>query len=466
MALHFADPPPVSSNGPCSRAGRCLFERPALIALVFAGLFWLLRSQTYAGDGDQLVRMIEAGKWLVQTELLSQAILQGAYQLLHPLGWDGLSVLNLVSCLAGGAAVAVVILFMRDHAGADPLWGLGLFCSTGFLILCAGHTEYYTLFLATLLLYGYMGTLYLRRRVSILWVALAFSLAFWMHMGILFALPSLVVLPVLRDAKRLGAAQSLLLQAKPLAWGILPVLMAYGLKEFHDVLGLKIQGLSPTVNFVPVLSEPGSGQYYALFDFGHWIDIAYAWAMRSWLLWPMVFICVGLFGCRTLWRTDRLFLLIYNLCFMFFILTWHPNLGMQQDWDLFSIEAVPTLLLAMTYLPEWHRSGARRWVLVIAMAASISIVLHEVVERADLQNRGYGRAQVVLEAPTDSYTLTFDGHAKPLGSIPLREGHYPVKWIDRQHRTKQDAYAVIVPNHATRLLIQNLPQENRENQPR
>src|SRR5690606_24544408 len=120
------------------------------------------------------------GIWLVQTELISHAVFQAAYHLLRPWGWDGLSAINLVSCVAGAAAVGILLRFHHEFVGGNPLWALLLFFSTGFTLYCNGHTEYYTLFLMTLFYYGYAAVGYLRGRGSSLRAAVAFSVGGWM----------------------------------------------------------------------------------------------------------------------------------------------------------------------------------------------------------------------------------------------------------------------------------------------
>lgn len=452
-------PDSVSPNGPWTFAGRWLERWPWVFIAFGFWLFWIFRSQVFAGDGDQLARMIEAGLWLVQTELLSQAILQLTYQILRPFGWDGLAVTNLISCIAGAAALWALLLFNRRCVGADPIWAVGLFFSSGLVILCAGHTEYYTLFLVTLLYYGYAGVHYLRGQMSLMHVSLAFSLAMWMHMGILFALPSLLMLPLLTRRSNADLShQYLSHQYKAIAWGLLPAAAAFFFKEFHYVFGIVIQGLSPTTNFVPLFDDPTGERFYAMLQWGHLLDIAWMWSRRSWIFWPMILACATIFGLRSLLRTDRLFLLAYLLCFSVFTVIWHPNLGVIEDWDLFSIEAVPALLLCMTYLPEWLSCSYRRVALALPLAASIFIMWDHIIERADFTRRGYGTASIELAIPVQK-NLNFNGHQKREDEVSIRQGVHAIKLIDLNHRKSHDVYAAVVPGLNTIVFIDNRPQE-------
>jgi hypothetical protein len=346
--------------------------------------------------------MVEAGIWMVQTELASHAIFQIVYQLLSPYGWDGLKVINLVSCLAGALSIWVLLKFNRDFIPADPLWALGLFASSGLALFCNGHTEYYTLFLITLFYYGYAGVGYLRGRFSMLHVSLAFSAGVWMHLGILFALPSLFLLLWLKRSWS---------DASPLLTGLSFVVLAYVIKTFHTLLGFHVQGLSPSDNFIPLFSDPGGGRFYTMFTWGHLADMVYAWTMRSWIFWPAIVWAAGREGWRSLLQPERLFLLAYTLCFTLFTLTWHPNLGIHQDWDLFAIEAAPCLLLLLTYLPSFLDDRFRRYALAIPILASMLIMFSSIRQEAHFERRGYGSVAFEFTQAINC-NVTFNGHKK------------------------------------------------------
>ncbi len=389
-------------DSPWSSAGCFISRHPIITCILLFLFFWTFRSQYYSGDGDQLSRMVEAGIWMVQTELASHAIFQLFYQILHPYNWDGLKVINLVSCLAGVAAIWVLLKYNREYIRTDPIWALGLFASSGLVLYCNGHTEYYTLFLITLFYYGYAGVGYLLGRFSMLHASLAFSAGVWMHLGILFALPSLFVLLLLKRNWK---------DISPLITGLSPVFLAYFLKTYHSVFGIHIQGLSPSDNFIPLFSDPGGQRFYTMFEWGHLADILYAWTMRSWIFWPAIFWAVYMEGWRSLLRPDRLFLLAYTLCFTLFTLIWHPNLGIHQDWDLFAIEAAPCLLLLLTYLPSFLLHHFCRMSLAVPVTASALIMFSYILQEAHFEKRDYGAVEFYFSSPM-SHNITFNGHRK------------------------------------------------------
>ncbi len=432
---------PNSSRFPAS----CFLSRhPVWIALLCFCFFWLYRSQTFVGDGDQLSRLIDSHYWMVQTELLSQAILQTSYQLLRPLGWDALSVINLISCLSASVAIWIVLLFNRDFVGGHGLWALGLYCSSGFLILSFGHTEYYTIFVASLFYYAYAAIRYLNNRASMLHATLAYSLSMWMHLGALFALPSLLLLPVLKHNWN---------DYKGLALGAIPIGAAFFLKEFSDVFHLRIHGLSPESNYVPFWFQPIEDSYYYMLSWGHLTDIVYAWALRSWIFWPIILIGLWQCGVKSIWRNGRLFLLVFSACFLIFTWIWHPNLGIESDWDLFSIEAVPSMLLALSYLPALHRKPAFRYLFALPLIASALIAFHFVLDRAELHQREYGSLKIVPSMEIETH-VTLNGHHKHLLEPHIREGIYAGKVIDKTHGVSHNFYFHIAPNKKTTIPLQ------------
>ena len=439
------------NNSPWTHTG-CFLQRHWLFLL--SGLFlffWIYRSHYYSGDGDQLSRMVEAGLWMVQTELASQAIFQLFYQILSPYGWTGLNVINLVSCLAGAVAIGVLIRFNRDFIRVDILWPLGLFFSSGFFLFCNGHTEYYTLFLATLFYYGYAGVSYLRGTGSLFHAAFAYSTAVWMHLGILFAFPSLLLLLVLKWNQK---------ELPGFFYGLLFLVAAFFMKEYYYLLGVEVQGLSPSSNYIPLFYDPSGERFYTMFEWGHLADIIYAWLARSWIFWPAILWGISLEGIRSVCKPERLFLFAYTLCFTGFTLVWHPNLGIHQDWDLFAIEAAPCLLLLLTYLPTILRNSFRRRALAAPVIASILIMFASVKNEAHFERRHYGSLQIDLSQPVET-SVTLNGHMKSESIPSLREGVYSVKAIDTDHFRVHDFYVWIAPDRETVVPLQTGPEEGR-----
>jgi len=68
---------------------------------------WVFRSAHFEGDGRLIVRITEDHLWLVNNELLGQALIQLVYQSLSFMSLTAFEVLQVLSCLHG-----VVSLFL------------------------------------------------------------------------------------------------------------------------------------------------------------------------------------------------------------------------------------------------------------------------------------------------------------------------------------------------------------------
>lgn len=395
--------------------------------------------------------MVEAGVWMVQVELLSHALFQLAYRLLEPWGWDGFAAINLVSCIAGACSVWVVLQFNKRYLGINPLWPLGLLFSSGLILLCTGHTEYYTQFFAAMLYYGYVSVGYLRGKHSSLHVSIAFSLALWMHLGILFAFPTLLLLPLLKKNWR---------DYSGIVSGQMFTVAAFIIKNYGAFFGLNVIGLSPGSNYVPIFEDATGEKFYLMFAVGHLLDIVYAWTMRSWIFWPAIGLAVGWLGINSLFTRERIFLLCYTLAFTVFVMVWHPNLGIHQDWDLFALEAAPCMLLLFSYLPTLLDTPWRKTLLLIPIIASITIQYKQIVDEAHFGRRGYGRLIIEPSEEVDCH-ITLNGHAKRLVNRAIREGYYALKFLDRTHVRTHDFYIVVAPGCETRIELKVGPDQGR-----
>ncbi|MGC9327743.1 MAG: hypothetical protein ACP5I1_08925, partial [Candidatus Hinthialibacter sp.] len=171
------------------------------LCCAFFFFFYFHHAQVFSGDGALIARMTEGGKWLVQNELASQAVLQGLYQIFSSWRLSPMEIMNLTSCVGGALSVWILLLYSR-LLNASFGWALLLFFSSGFFIYSCGHTEYYPIVLPAMLLYGYISLLYLRGRLGATPAVLIFLTAASLHFAMLIALPSLFLLPWLRKRRR------------------------------------------------------------------------------------------------------------------------------------------------------------------------------------------------------------------------------------------------------------------------
>jgi len=164
------------------------------IPLIFI-VFWLHHARIFAGDGRLIARLIEDGKWFVTNELFSQAILQTLFTALRHWSITPLEIMNLCSTVCGTVALVLLARFGHRYQVSFS-WSLILFLSSGFFIYACGHTEYYPMLLPVLFWYGHASCDYLANAGSYKKAGFVFLLGCSLHLAMLIALPSLLLLPI------------------------------------------------------------------------------------------------------------------------------------------------------------------------------------------------------------------------------------------------------------------------------
>ena len=242
--------------------------------------------------------------------------------------------------------------------------------------------------------------------------------------------------------------------------GLVLLAAAFALKDFSQIFGVDVHGLSPSKNFIPLFDDPTRERFYLMFQWGHLYDYLYGWTMRSWIFWPLIGWSILLFGWRSLMKPERFFLLLYTLAFTFFTITWHPNLGIHQDWDLYAIESAPCLLLLATYLPDLVKIHFRRVAILIPMLTSLLIGYEQLHREAHFGTRGCGNLKCVLSEKIPCQ-INLNGHLKKLNNMGIREGVYEGRLRNVRHMRSHFFYAVVPPNRETTVFFHVGAQEGR-----
>ncbi len=419
-----------------------------IIPIVFLFFFFYIhRAQHFSGDGALIARMTEGGKWLVKNELLSQAVLQLVYQCASPFNLTAIEIMNILSCLCSVFAIWILLKFSQLYQ-LKLSWPLLLFGSSGFLIYACGHTEYYPILLPAMFIYGFAAVLYLRDKCSITGAALSFVIACGLHFGMLIALPSLLLLPLLK--KRLSDWWTIAL------WLILIIPLVL-IRNYPQMLGHKAAGLSPAWNFLPWFHSEGMYRHYAVFQWGHLGDWLYAWSMRSWIFWiaipAIITSVIAQDHYHNKYRNERWFLFVYTICFTVWSFLWHPDLGIEADWDLFAIEAAPCLLLLITFMPIIKHRTVMQTMLAIACCASVMINYAHILRKTDFPHHGYGQVELHLKTPIKA-EFTLGGYNRDLSMPHISEGTYQAKLIDQTNRRVHEMNIVVVKNQSTRIVIE------------
>ena len=417
---------------------------PFWVACGTLSLFWFCRSAVYEGDGDQIARFIEAGYWFVRTEILSQAVFQLVYHVSSLWGWDGFLVMNLVSCLAG-AILVYYLLRIGGDLGELPFTALFVLLS-GFIVLAAGHTEYYTQLLAAVAAWNWSCIRFLRGKGSLLAASLFFSLCVWVHQEALFALPAHVLLPFLRKGRD---------QWVPWTIGLVPLGFLFLVRFVPQVSSLLLTGMGHGWNTVPLWTTEGTEKLYTMFEWAHWRDVLYALGRRSILAWPVivvgaVFLRGKIFELNL--RRITYFLWVHCVCFWVLCILWHPNLGIEVDWDLFVVEAVPSTILALVFLPSVLARRFLYLAVICGMCFSGLTTWESIFERAHFGRRGRGAIEIRAEASED-LAIKLDGHQKGRVITSVLEGRHELRLIHRKERWAARYLVVVSPGQTTRVVV-------------
>lgn len=384
-------------------------------------LFWFFRSQEPGGDGDLIVRFTESGAWAIKSEFFGQAVFQAAYKVVKPMGYDGRVALHVMTCLAGFFTAAGFFRTLRVLGPPMPWLGIGLFAASGIVRLCFGHMEYYAWFLAMMTLWNVSAIRFLRGEAGGLQVGLWFSLGVWFHQGFAFALPALLILPYL--ARRGDDFPKMLM-------GLWPVAVLIFFRKFPLLSPISLEGHSHNLNYVPFVLEPDGEWLYTMFSWAHLADILHASALRAVLAWPLLGIVFLLRTKKLFWTPDRItvFLLVQWAGFLFFVVTWHPNLGIPADWDLFAIEALPVILLLAHLLPSLLAAPAPRYALAAAIGFCCFFTWNTIGSDARLRAREFCAIKVVGEE-NERLRITVDGRYRDSSVPALLPGRHAVKVI-------------------------------------
>ncbi len=352
--------------------------------------------------------------------------------------------MNQVSCLSGCVFFAFLIQLAKERWGKWKL-PVFLFLGSGFAILFCGHTEYYPITYAATGFFFYSSHRYLEGRGSLLMSALAFSLLCWTHLLGLFIAPVLLYLWWTRGRSQQDLVQGIL--------GLSPLIVLYLTIVFDPFLmgprgELFGDRLLPPFNFN---SQEIQVKHYTFFSRAHLHDVFFWIQKTSPLLLPMAFTVLFLRPIRESFLRNRFiaFLWICGLLWLGFTLVWHPDFTIYQDWDLFSIAALPLTLL---FLEHWMENGWTRHRLVLPALVLIGFVptWTDITIAAKLGHRGRGHLRILNAGEDPARTqINIDGHLKSPVVLNLLEGDRFLKAISVERGKVIDRMVHIEPGQWT-----------------
>ncbi len=364
----------------------------AMLSLLFFLPFWFLRDRAHLlGDGAQIISRMASGELSVKwTEPLEIFLHLKAYGLAQQLwGMHSATVYALLSCLVGILFVFLLFLFADlwgERRGEKILIFL-VVMGMGSSQLFFGYVEHYSFLYLFTFAFIFCSIFYLEGKLSWLFPAAAFVLAFLSHVSASHLLPSLLFLLFIKGKEgRLFRVRRVLI----LAFGTLTLVAIAVLYNKHS------WAVPPML--VPLSEDTYSAPGYLLFSLPHLADFVNQQLLASPVGPIMVLAPLACFALKPVLKSTVFqFLLLVSASQLFFNFVVDPNLGAPRDWDLFSTVGLGyTVLGLLVFLRLLKNSFMSAYLIMILVVASLYSTLPWIAIHAS-EARSIRRFENILE---------------------------------------------------------------------
>jgi hypothetical protein len=365
LALCFSDVRGALVSGAGALAARFTrlppLVRDGFVFVAVTSLMWSMRERILMADSWLLYNSAREG-WLFVFPDVGATFLMRSIVHANFLPMAAQPRLQAAYCLCGGLAALLAIRVARQlsdrRAGGVAI--IVLLLSTGGLArIFAGHVETYSFVLCAVLFYFWMALAYLKGEVSWIWPCLALGIAGWLHLSALFLVPSIALLPRIA-APDLPLRRWIATLARGAPIAMLPMigfwLLAFALGYTEDVergfgvimeviAGKETEGGLNKQWWVRIGDERAEvGLDYVFLSHAHLKYLANAahllMPFALWIIAATLLKRRGAFGAPT-----ARFLAIAAAPTIAYAFMLRPFWG-PFDWDLFSLTACSTSLLA------------------------------------------------------------------------------------------------------------------------
>ncbi|MDQ3706078.1 MAG: hypothetical protein M3437_12780 [Chloroflexota bacterium] len=348
-------------------------------------LFSLFPVQYSEGDSDEFDRKIPIGAIWRERELLDFYFKSKLWLLLR--GWfpKPSQVYALVASLSGVLYVAGAWLLGRTIGRTrSEAWlvVLGLLF-TGNVLLYFGYVESYNLVQVASLFVIWACWQYVRGRLPFGTVALFATLAPLLHGSALWWGPMVVAALLLRsgqepDETRWRTARSDLLQGIGVGLSIVLLMGSIMLIDGYDYerlqTGLSEMGGLDGRTMLPLFEAQSPYERYTFLSLPHLGAIAQEQLLTApmALLTILAVVALAWRGVKRQLRSVAPFavLVVGAASIFFYSISWNPDLGPRDDWDLLSLPAIPLTLVAVYLLARLPYGRPRRLALTAYLAVS------------------------------------------------------------------------------------------------
>jgi hypothetical protein len=307
-----------------------------VIAAVSAWIFFLFRNEFINQDGEKFIRKFvvsipDMGYHASHDEMWELYLHSRVWDYANRfLGWSVAYSYQVVSSIAGGMFVFLLIYFSKYFKGRAIYFSLGVL-SSGFMQLFFGDVENYTLVSVLLFYYFFVSKGYIEGKYSFILPVITLATAITFHLLAGWLLPSLLILFWQAYKRR---------EYREMAYSIFFSMLILGstLIFFH-YNGLTMDQL---FNNSHALGHGGTVRMLVTPSFAHYWQIA----NMLFLLFPAILFFIPMFLYKRIRLTTyQLFLSISSLCMLLLMFIWNPMLGVYQDWNLFAPGMIPLAIL-------------------------------------------------------------------------------------------------------------------------
>jgi len=313
-----------------------------LIFMLATSFFFFFRQYKRPGaDSGEIVSFASSSEIMYYYRSpLTVFLHQAAYKILNPFGMSVEDIISLLSSIAGGLFILVLISF--SHSFLFLLFNL----SAGVMFIFLGHIEHYAWVNMMLAFYFLLSKKFIEGKINIVLLTITLCITCLFHMFAVFYFPTLLYL-FLNPQKKDGKLKCFFPVKKDIE-KVMIVLIIFLLFLTVVPLFLPTRGLDNNLSrLVPLFQNPDPQRYYfTMFSIKHFKLLLYFYMMAS----PLgLFFLIMLIG-RIKTKFHK-FMLLAVTCAVFWEFIWHPDMG-KLDWDLYSNFAIPLNILVGLLLVE------------------------------------------------------------------------------------------------------------------
>lgn len=359
-------------------------SRRYIIPIVGMALFALLPVAYSEGDSNEFDTKIPKGAIWRERELLDFYVKVRLWRLLEGIFSLPSHIYALVAVIGGGIYIAGAGLIGRTlgRSKTDALIIVGALAATGNILIFFRYVESYALVTALSIFVLWACWRYTEGKLSFGAVGALATLAPLVHGSALWWGPMVVAAWLLRARQlppetRWKTALADLRDGVFVGLAIVIVVISVMLIDAYDwerlQEGLEEMGGGDARTLLPLFTTETRFEHYAFFSWPHLGAVIQEQLLTA----PMAILTIVLVAALA-WRnlraiirnTPALLTLAVGAAGMFFYsISWNPDLGPRNDWDLLALPALPLTLLATYLLLQLPQGKARR----LALSAYLSV---------------------------------------------------------------------------------------------